>query len=142
MASKDKVFFDTNILVYQFDKSAPIKQHRAIEVIEKHIGNKSALISSQVVQEFMNAALNKFDTKLSVAQLELVMDSLLKPLCHHFPVFDYYKRALRLYSSNSLDFYDALIVQAALDLDCKILFSEDLQDGQKFYGLTVKNPFI
>ncbi|HUD10111.1 MAG TPA: PIN domain-containing protein [Candidatus Saccharimonadales bacterium] len=141
MTKQDKVFFDTNVLVYQFDKTAPRKQQQAIELIEKYIANKQAVISSQVLQEFMNVSLKKFDTKLSIDQLELVMDDLLIPMCHHFPVFDYYKRALRFYSSNSISFYDALIIQAALDLNCRVLYSEDFQDGQKFDGLTIKNPF-
>lgn len=141
MAKKEKVFFDTNVLIYQFDKTAPKKQQQAIGLIEKYILNKQAVISSQVLQEFVNVSLKKFETKLSVDQLELVMNDLLIPLCHHFPVFDYYKRALQLYSSSSLGFYDALIIQAALDLDCKTLFSEDFQDGQKFGNLTIKNPF-
>jgi predicted nucleic acid-binding protein len=40
-----------------------------------------------------------------------------------------------------VSFYDALIVAAAMDADCKVLYSEDLQDGQKFGAVTVENPF-
>lgn len=142
MPLKDKVFFDTNVLVYQFDRSTPSKQSRAEELIEHCILEKRAAISSQVVQEFMNVALSKFAVKLSAQELEQVMFTLLKPLCSHTPTFEFYQRTLKLYASHSLSFYDALIIQAAMDLGCRTLYSEDLQDGQRFGTITVKNPFI
>ena len=141
MPSKSKVFFDTNILVYQFDQSDPVKQSKAIELIERHILDKQAVISSQVVQEFMNVALKKFKIKLSVTELELTMNELLKPLCAHSPSFRFYEQTLKLYSAYSIGFYDALIVQAAIDLGCTTLYSEDLQDGQQFGTVVIKNPF-
>jgi predicted nucleic acid-binding protein len=141
MASNKKVFFDTNVLVYQFDQSDKLKQRKAIELIEHHILNKNAVVSSQVVQEFINVALRKFSTSLSVPELELVMSELLRPLWSHVPNFDFYERAVKLYSKNSIGFYDALIVQAAMDLGCTTIYSEDLQDGQRFGTLVVKNPF-
>src|ERR1035437_3873124 len=132
MPVKARVFFDTNVLVYQFDRTAPAKQKRAEGLIERHILEGRAVISSQVVQEFMNVSLKKFHTKLSAEELELVMTDLLKPLCAHVPYFDFYKRVLKLYASKSLGFYDAMIIQAAIDLGCKTLYSEDLQAGQQF----------
>lgn len=142
MPAKDRVFFDTNVLVYQFDKSAPQKQKQAIELIERYGFDGKAMINTQVAQEFMNVALKGFAIKLSFAELELVIDDLLKPLCTHAPDFDFYKRALKLRASNSINFYDALIVQAALDCGCVKLYSEDMQDGQLFDRLTIVNPFV
>jgi predicted nucleic acid-binding protein len=141
MTTAGKTFFDTNILVYQFDHTAPTKQKQAQTLIEQSISKKQAVISSQVVQEFMNVGLGKFSSRLSVDELELVMAQILKPLCQHIPTFDFYERALTLYKSNSLSLYDALIIQAAIDLGCKTLYSEDLQDGQQFGTLTITNPF-
>jgi predicted nucleic acid-binding protein len=141
MAVKDNVFFDTNVLVYQFDKTAPKKQRQAIELIERYGFDGRAMISTQVAQEFMNVALKGFAIKLTPTELELVIDDLLKPLCAHSPNFDFYRRALRLCASNSISFYDSLIVQAALDCGCVKLYSEDMQDGQQLDSLTIINPF-
>src|ERR1700690_503915 len=110
MPSKNKAFFDTNVLVYQFDQSDLVKQRQAIDLIERHILDKQAVISSQVMQEFMNVALKKFNTKLSVTELEFVMRNLLKPLCAHVPSFSFYEQALKLFSAYSIGFYDALII--------------------------------
>ena len=82
MVSKNGVFFDTNVLVYQFDKTAPRKQKQAIELIERYGFDGKAVISTQVAQEFMNVALRGFAVKLLPIELELVVDDLLKPLCH------------------------------------------------------------
>jgi predicted nucleic acid-binding protein len=70
------------------------------------------------------------------------MKNLLAPLCAHTPTIDFYDRAFKIHASNSISFYDALIVQAALDLKCKKLYSEDLQAGQKFDSLVITNPFV
>ena len=142
MTAKDTVFFDTNVLVYQFDKSAPKKQKQAIELIERYGFDGKAIISTQVAQEFMNVALKGFAIKLTSTELELVIDDLLKPLCAHSPNFDFYKRALKLRASYDINFYDALIVQAALDCSCVKLYSEDMQDGQQFDSLSIINPFV
>ena len=141
MVSKNSVFFDTNVLVYQFDKTAPKKQKQAIALIERYGFGGKAMISTQVAQEFMNVALKGFAIKLSPIELDLVVDDLLKPLCAYSPNFDFYQRALKLCVLSSINFYDALIVQAALDCGCVKLYSEDMQDGQQFDNLTIINPF-
>lgn len=142
MVAKDKVFFDTNVLVYQFDQTAPAKQKRAQKLIEQHILEERGVISSQVVQEFMNVATKKFKVKISKDELELVMNDVLKPLCQHTPTFDFYERALSVYRYHKTSFYDALVVQAALDLGCKTLYSEDLQPNRNYGSLTIVNPFV
>ncbi|CCE07197.1 PilT protein, N-terminal (fragment) [Bradyrhizobium sp. STM 3843] len=50
--------------------------------------------------------------------------------------------ALALARDHSLQFYDALIVAAALEAGCDTLFSEDLQHGRTLSGLTIVNPFL
>jgi len=138
---KEKVFFDTNVLIYQFDHASPAKQEQAVKLIGQYILEGRAVISSQVAQEFMNVALKKFITKPSVEELRLMITDMLQPLCAHTPSFDFYRRALALYALHGMSFYDTLIIQAAIDLGCGTLYSEDLQDGQQFGALTVRNPF-
>ncbi len=50
-------------------------------------------------------------------------------------------RAVHLHQTASLSFWDALIVQAALEGSCKTLYSEDLQAGRRFGELEIENPF-
>ncbi|HLA49170.1 MAG TPA: PIN domain-containing protein [Candidatus Saccharimonadales bacterium] len=141
MASLQPAFFDTNIVVYQFDRTSPVKEKKSQELFEQYIAEDKAFISSQVVQEFMNVALRKFDTQIPARELKLTIEELLSPICQHFPTIDYYYRALALFLRESISFYDALIIQAAIDLGCSILYSEDLQTGRVYGSVRVKNPF-
>jgi predicted nucleic acid-binding protein len=50
-------------------------------------------------------------------------------------------QAVNLARDYELSFYDALLVAAASDASCRVLFSEDMQDGQQFGALTIENPF-
>jgi predicted nucleic acid-binding protein len=141
MNDRKLVFLDTNIIVYQFDQLEPQKQKQAFELVNKLVLNSQAVISYQVIQEFMNVALKKFTKFMSAQELQETLSDLLRPMCKYFPSFDFYERALSLYSLHTISPYDALIIQAALDLNCDVLYSEDLQDGQQFGNLQVVNPF-
>lgn len=134
-------FLDTNILVYTFDASAPQKRDRARALVQSAQKTRMGRISTQVVQEFLNVATRKLAVPLRTRDAEDYLRVVLSPLCRHSPDADFYQRALVLTSSASLSWYDSLIVQAAQDLGCAILYSEDLQHGQVFGGLRVENPF-
>lgn len=56
-------------------------------------------------------------------------------------VISFYQRALLLREETGFQFYDSLIVAAALQLGCSTLLSEDLQDGRTLDGLVIRNPF-
>ena len=58
------------------------------------------------------------------------------------PSLSLYRRALDLQTRYRYGFYDSLVIAAALDAGCTRLYSEDLQDGQRIEGLTIKNPFL
>ena len=137
----DKYFLDTNLFVYAFDRNAPEKQARANALIKVALEEGDGCISYQVIQEFMNVATRKFKTPLSVPDCEKYLYTVLTPLCVVFPGIDLYGGALELMSRWQLSYYDALIVAAALQAECRILYSEDLQDGLRIQALTIRNPF-
>ncbi|MEZ5451259.1 MAG: PIN domain-containing protein [Thiothrix sp.] len=134
-------FLDTNTLVYTFDKTAPEKQAKAVQLLELALSGKGC-ISFQVIQEFLNLALRKFDPPMTEAQAKRYLQTTLEPLCTVFADVALYERALAARERWRFGFYDSLIVAAALDAGCSILYSEDLQHGQKIENLTVINPFM
>ena len=142
MSRGHRVFFDTNVLVYRFDADNDKKRNVVGKLIEKHYSAESGVISTQVIQEFINVCTSKFKPSYSSEQIDKIIDDLLEPLCQQVPNTTYYKKALRLYEDCSISFYDSLILQAALDTGCQTLYTEDLQHGQKFGKLTVINPFL
>lgn len=136
-----KIFFDTNILVYAYDERDVLKHQKALELVFSSLSRQVSVISSQVFSEFCNVVRVKMAKLMDTADLQMVLQSVLDPMLAHTPNLEFYNRAIELHAANSLSFYDALIVQAALDLNCSTLYSEDLQDGQKYGTLTVVNPF-
>lgn len=134
-------FLDTNVFVYSFDTTSPDKQQVAQNLIQQSVATRRGIISSQVAQEFLNVALRKFAHPMSVSEARQFLQLVLMPLCQHYPSTDFYDRALLLKDNTGYSFYDALIVTAAVEVGCRTLFSEDLQDGHKIGDLTIINPF-
>ena len=139
---RGKFFLDTNILVYSFDNSAPEKQQTSQQLIETALSSQQGIISSQVVQEFLNVAQRKFVKPMSLADARIYLETVLRPLCQHFPSLGFYEHALRLCEETGYTFYDSLIVTAAIEAGCKIVISEDLQNGRIIQGTTILNPFV
>lgn len=137
-----KFFLDTNILVYSFDSSAPAKQQIARQLIETALSSQMGVVSSQVVQEFLNVAQRKFAKPMSVTEARTYLNNVLLPLCQHFPSINLYDKALLLREETGYSFYDSLIVASAIEMGCKTLLSEDMQDGRIIHNLTILNPFL
>lgn len=134
-------FLDTNIVVYAHDARDSKKQRVAQGILKDALLNGTGVISSQVVQEFCNVMLRPDQPFMREGDLADVLSQIMAPLMRQRPSLDFYLKAIRLFIGNSLSYYDALIVQAALDLGCKTLYSEDLQTGHQYGELTVVNPF-
>jgi len=64
------------------------------------------------------------------------------PICEVFPSEKLYISALDIREKWKFSFYDSLIIAAAVEANCKILYSEDLQHNQKIYDLTILNPYL
>lgn len=134
-------FLDTNILVYSFDAAAPEKRETARALIRRALAGDSGVISTQVVQEFLNVALGKFVKPITTAEAQQYLETVLTPLCAVFPSMDLYKQALELREETRFAFYDCLILAAALEAGCSVLYSEDLQAGRQVRTVRVENPF-
>ncbi len=138
---KDKYFLDTNILVYSFDASQPAKQNISRQLIKRGLEEGIGCISYQVIQEFLNVATRKFTVPIAYKDSRIYLSTVLEPICEVYASIDLYHRALELVERWKYAFYDALIIAAALQNNCTILYSEDLQDGQIIQELEIVNPF-
>lgn len=136
-----KFFLDTNILVYSFDSTNSHKQSIARGLISTALSSAQGAISSQVVQEFLNVSQRKFAVPLSLAESRQYLNTVLLPLCQHYPSIGFYERALLLREETGYSFYDSLIVSAAIETECKVLVTEDMQHGRIVQGVTILNPF-
>jgi predicted nucleic acid-binding protein len=134
-------FLDTNIFVYAFDQTARQKSLRANELIRSAVGSRRGMVSYQVVQEFFSVALRRFSHPMNAADAEQYLATVFKPLLAVYSSIALYSEALRLSTKHRLSWYDSLIVAAALEGKCRVLYSEDFQHGQRFGDLQVLNPF-
>lgn len=139
---KDKYFIDTNIFVYSFDSNNPVKQKISQGLIKKALQGQEGCISFQVIQEFLNVASKKFDPALSSDDRLKYLNTVLSPLCEIFASIDLYRNTIEISQRWKFSFYDSMIITAALQTNCDILYSEDLQHNQKVQSLTIVNPFI
>lgn len=137
----DRFFLDTNIFVYSFDRSAPAKARKSEDLIIKALETQKGVVSYQVVQEFFNVALKRFSQPMRVADAEQYLGTVFRPLLSVHSSASLYGEALRLQSRTRLSWFDSLIISAAIQANCDLVFSEDLQNGQRFGNLRVENPF-
>ena len=137
-----KSFLDTNIFVYTFDTRALQKALRARQLIREAIDSRTGIVSYQVVQEFFNVALRRFDLPMSVSDAEQYLASVFRPLLAVHSSAALYAQTLQVVRQHRLSWYDSLIVAAAAECECTILYTEDLQHGQRVAGIQIVNPFL
>jgi predicted nucleic acid-binding protein len=135
-------FLDTNVFISTFDRQVPEKAERAEDLVAEALATGAGMISYQVAQEFVAAARKPFRAPMSFDQIERYWHTTLQPLLlvHSSPPL--FIRALDLARRDQLSWYDSLIVSAALQGGCRILYSEDLEHGRRFGDLVVENPFL
>jgi predicted nucleic acid-binding protein len=135
-----KSFFDTNILVYLFDADSPEKRKKARALFQKHAEAGDILLSTQVLQEFYVTVTHKLARPLDAAAAAATVSSFAElPLVQIDSAL--IVSAIHRSRNNQLSFWDALIVQAAVEGHASTLYSEDMQHGQMFDSLRVVNPF-
>jgi predicted nucleic acid-binding protein len=135
-------FLDTNIFVYSFDPHSPREAQVALDLIHRAVKMRRGMVSYQIVQEFCNLALRRFEPPMTHSEAKQYITAVFDPIFVVPPSSNLYVRALDIHGEHGLSWYDALIVTAAIEAGCGILYTEDLQHGQRFGSLQVRNPFL
>lgn len=133
-------FVDTNILVYAEDRDAKAKHEIARDLVVELWGDRSGALSVQVLQEFYVNVTRKLKKPLSSAKAREIIDEYLTwtVVANTGKLLT---DAIDLQQKVQLSFWDAMVVQAAIDAGCTKLYSEDMNDGQRFGSVVVVNPF-
>jgi predicted nucleic acid-binding protein len=135
----DKVFIDTNVILYLHDARNKEKKAVAVEWIRRLAARDWATVNLQSLNEASNAFLKKRWFASSDTAFEIV-DGLSE--FGDTPVGWTEMRIARLlHKSLGYSWWDCLLLASALELGCSHFLSEDLQDGQQIGGLTIINPF-
>jgi len=137
----NRQFLDTNVLVYAHDQSAGKKYEIANQLLLSLWQSRLGSVSIQVFQEFFVTVTRKTAVPLSAEEASFVISKMGKWRVHSPNVNDLVS-AIQIQQRYQISFWDALIIRSAERLGCAVVWSEDMNDGQ-FYGrVQVKNPFL
>ena len=139
-ADAGREFVDANILVYAFDSSAEAKQATAARLLQRLWDDGTGCVSIQVLQEFFVTITRKVPEPLPVDEAsdrvrEFAAWKVFSPTTNDVLT------AITLHVRAKINFWDAMIVQAATELGCDVLWSEDLKDQEIMRGVRIANPF-
>jgi predicted nucleic acid-binding protein len=132
-------FLDTNILIYAASNAAADQAKR--QVARQLLTRPDIGFSAQVLQEFYAVAVTKQRLQMTHDEAVAVLQSLAA-----FPVWpisrDLVLEATDVKQRFGISYWDAAIITAAKQMGCQTLYSEDLNPGQVYDGVTVVNPFM
>jgi predicted nucleic acid-binding protein len=129
------IFFDTSVLLHLLSSDSE-KADRVEQLLAER-----GTISVQVLNEFAAVALRKL--RMPLGDIREILDTV-RVMCAVEPVtLATHDRGLALKERYGFSLYDSMLVSSALIVGSKVLYSEDLQDGQTINGqLRVANPFL
>jgi len=133
-----RCFVDTNVLVYADDRSAGPKRYQARKLIQDVMRTKTGVLSLQVLQEYFAVATRKLGISAESARRRVELLGRLDVVI--LGVQDLLT-AIDLHRLHGFSIWDALVIRAALNAGCRVIYSEDLQEGRRLEGLEVVNPF-
>lgn len=132
------VALDTNILVYAEGVNGKARQKEALALVLK-LAQESTLLPVQVLGELFNVLTRKAGQSRAEARTAVLRWG------DTFPLIETSSSvlllAMDLSADHQLAMWDAIAMSAAADASCRLLLSEDLQDGFTWSGVTVANPF-
>lgn len=133
-----RLALDTNILVYAEGVNGEARQHAALDIVGK-VPRASTFVPVQVLGELFRVLVSKSPLSAKAAQGRVANWQASFPLIATSP--SVLSSALDLAVQHKLHVWDAVILSAASEADCRFLLSEDLHDGFTWRGVTVVNPF-
>ena len=132
------ISLDANILFYSADKTAGARHRSALQLLQDAAGPGTAL-TEQALFEFFYSATRK--GKVPVPDAMVIVRQFAKNFVLLHPHRTTLEDALNLYARYNLSIWDARLLSTCDAHGCTHLFSEDMQDGAQYGGVTVVNPF-
>ena len=135
----DKIFVDTNVLIYAHDVDAKAKHETAKRVLHRLWSERTGVLSLQVLQEFYVNVTRKIANPLSKESARLVVSTYTTWCIETTPAE--IARAFRIENESRIGFWDALILASAVKSGADRILSVDLNAGQTISGVLIQNPF-
>ena len=136
----DSCFVDTNILVYAHTPTEGSKYDVAGALLNDLWQSRRGVLSTQVIQEFCYVLTRKMRPPRPVPEVvKRARNFLSWSIINSSPQLAI--QALELTELYHVSYWDALIIRAAQSVQCAVLYTEDLNNGQQFGSVRVVNPF-
>ena len=136
----DKIFVDTNILIYAHDIDSGLKHDTAVKVITDLWERANGILSNQVLQEFYIVVTRKIPKPISLSEARAIIKNYLKWQIEENNS-NSILRASEIQKKHNISFWDALIVTAAEQAGAAKILTEDMNSGQTIEGVLIENPF-
>ncbi|TGQ53694.1 PIN domain-containing protein [Mesorhizobium sp. M1C.F.Ca.ET.193.01.1.1] len=133
-----KVAIDTNVLAYAEGVNNVEKRDVVLDLLH-NVPQEAAVIPVQVLGELFNVLVRKAGRSPQEARDALLDWSDAYPVAGTTP--EVMTMAVDLAAAHRFGIWDAVILSVASQTGCRLLLSEDLQDGFTWGGVTVVNPF-
>lgn len=135
---KNKVFLDSNILIYLYSFDEPKKKSRVQALLAEY---DDIYISTQVLFEFCYVMDRKF--KHNVTDIAESLEELHEAFSVITVTYEILRRATIMQDKTNYSFPDRVILAAALEAQCAVLFSEDMHnDHTVAKSIMIINPFV
>jgi len=134
-----RTFVDTNVLVYAVDEADERRRGIARGLLAARVDG-GLVVSTQVLSEF-HVAVRRLAVPVDPEPALAIVREVASAVEVHVPSVADVLAASERSVRDQLHQYDALIVESALSAGCEVLLTEDLQDGQRYDGLAVRDPF-
>jgi predicted nucleic acid-binding protein len=137
---KGRIFLDTNILVYAYDRNDPRKQGVAQSLLIDNMENESAVLSVQVLGEFFSVVTRQIKKPMTTEEAKEAIELFSHLLIQEIDLA-MVQRAIDTHKIYRISYWDALIISAAERAGCQRILSEDLNDSQLYHDISISNPF-
>jgi len=135
-------FLDTNVLVYAFDRSDPVRQAMASQVLRNAMDARSGVVCVQVLKEFFQVVTRKIPDPLVLTEARALVRDLATALRVNEDTLDILRRATGLCEVERISIWDAFIVASAAAAGCGRIWTEDLGHDRVLLGVRIVNPFV
>jgi predicted nucleic acid-binding protein len=138
---KARIFLDTNILVYAYDRNDPKKQEVAQSVLVESLENESGVLSVQVLGEFFNVVTRHIKKPMTTNEAKDAIELFSNYFVQEIDLAMVH-RSIETHKLYRISYWDALIISAAERAGCQRIFSEDLNANQLYHKISICNPFL
>ncbi|MHB1244078.1 MAG: PIN domain-containing protein [Gaiellaceae bacterium] len=139
-ADPGRVFVDSSVLVYAHDGHGGAKRERALELLDRLWVERTGCVSIQVLQEFFVTVTRKLPAPVDSGSARAAVEDFTRWTLHE-PAAEDVVAAIELHEQARIAFWDAMIVHSASVLSCEVIYTEDLNAGQRYDGVLAVDPF-